>query len=99
MTNVTLVNETEFHVVAVGPVQLTRDVGASDMAATAKRIDFVGDTLLYRGEATPGSLDTDPVWRIKRIAFDADGDVVETWANGTAEFNKVWSNRESYSYQ
>lgn len=77
---------------------VTTIAGALDMAANAKRIDFVGETLMYRGEADPGSLDTDAVWRIKRVEFGTDGDVTETWANGRADFTNAWADRASLSY-
>ena len=77
---------------------VTTIAGAIDMAANAKRIDFIGDTLMYRGEAAPGALETDPVWRIKRVEFGADGDVTETWANGSADFSNAWADRASLTY-
>ena len=64
----------------------------------AKRVDFISDTLLYRGEATPGSAESAAVWRIRRIAFAADDDVTEEWATGAATFDQVWDDRASLSY-
>jgi len=64
----------------------------------AKRVDFISDTLLYRGEAAPGSVESAAVWRIRRIAFAADDDVTEEWANGSADFNQVWDDRLGLSY-
>ncbi len=74
--------------------------GALEMGETnmARRVDFVGDTLIYRGEAAPGADEAAPVWRIKRIQFGADGDVTETWADGVAEFAHVWTDRASLTY-
>ncbi len=70
-----------------------------DNIVYSKRIDFISDNELYRGEAAVGSLVTNPVWRIRKIVMAGDGDVAETWANGTAEFDKVWNNRLSYNYE
>lgn len=63
----------------------------------AKRTDFIGDHVIYKGEAEPGSSESDAVWRIRKITFIAE-DIKEEWADGQGTFNKVWSNRESYSY-
>lgn len=63
----------------------------------AKRVDAVGDSVIYRGEAVPGSADSDPVWRISRITLTGD-DLVEEWAAGTAAFVHVWLAREGYEY-
>jgi hypothetical protein len=65
----------------------------------SKRTDFIDDTLLYKGEAAVGSLDTDPVWRIRKITIAAlDNDVEERWAGGTALFDKAWSDRLTLIY-
>lgn len=72
-------------------------IGMGD-TTLARRVDFVGETLIYRGEAAPGAAETDSVWRIKRIAFGSDGDVTETWADGTSAFAHAWANRASLTY-
>jgi len=65
----------------------------------AKRVDFISDETLYRGEANPGTLDGANVWRIRKINIAyIDGDVTETWADGSAAFTKVWDDRLSYTY-
>lgn len=64
----------------------------------AKRVDFVGDTLIYKGEAPVGSLEADPVWRVHRLVISTDGDVTETWANGDSSYSHVWGDRLSYAY-
>jgi len=63
----------------------------------AKRVDAVGESVIYRGEAIPGSADSDPAWRISRITMTGD-DLVEQWANATADFVHVWASREAYEY-
>lgn len=73
--------------------------GASDMGvAMSRRTDFVGSTLMYRGEAVPGAAESAPVWRIKRVQFSPDGDVTEMWAGGTSDFTHAWDQRGSLSY-
>ena len=64
----------------------------------AKRTDFISDSLLYRGEAIVGSLNSSPLWRIRRITIDTDDDITEEWAGGDAQFNNIWDNRLSLSY-
>ena len=65
----------------------------------AKRVDFVTDSLIYKGEAPVGSFESDPVWRIHRLVLSPDGDLVETWASGDASFSYSWSDRATYPYQ
>ena len=62
------------------------------------RIDFYTDDIIYRGEAIPASIESDPVWRIEKIEFDVNGDVSKTWASGTSDYDKVWDNRLLYEY-
>ena len=71
---------------------------AEEDVVYSKRIDFINDDLLYKGEAPVGSTESNALWRIRQITVGADGDVTEVWAGGTAEFDKAWSQRLSYSY-
>lgn len=65
----------------------------------AERTDFVGENIIYKGWAVPGSLTTQPVWRVQRIVIDdVNDDVSKQWANGTALFDKVWDDRASLTY-
>lgn len=66
----------------------------------AERVDFIGDTLIYRGEATAGTLDADPLWRIRRLTVNpaSDDDITTEWADGVSTFNKVWDDRASLGY-
>ena len=64
----------------------------------SKRTDFVGEDVIYRGEAVVGSSEVSPIWRIRKLVLAADGDVAETWAGGTALFDKAWSLRATYVY-
>jgi hypothetical protein len=64
----------------------------------AKRIDFVSDNELYKGEALVGTTDNLPYWRIHKIIIGSDSDVTETWANGNADYDKVWADRSTYNY-
>jgi hypothetical protein len=64
----------------------------------SKRIDFISDNLLYRGEAAVGSLTSAESWRIRKIEVGVDGDITETWANGSASFSQIWDNRSLLTY-
>lgn len=57
------------------------------------------DGFTYVGEAVPGTTKSQSIWRIKRIyEFGADGDLDILWANGTADFDKTWNDRATYTY-
>lgn len=64
----------------------------------AKRTDFISDNELYKGEASVGSPDGNPVWRIRKVVIGNDGDVTETWANGNAEYTNRWTDRLTLTY-
>ena len=63
----------------------------------SKRMDSVGEDAIYKGEAVPGSLDSEQKWRIRRITFSGE-DLVEEWANGAADFVNAWTSRLSLTY-
>jgi hypothetical protein len=64
----------------------------------AKKVDFNNDVILT-GKAPVGSSPADPVWQISRTEFATDDDVSVTWAEGNALFDKVWNDRQTYTYQ
>jgi hypothetical protein len=61
-------------------------------------MDDVSATVSYIGEALPGSDVADPAWRIKKLDTSSDPEVQVTWADGTADFDKVWNDRATYTY-
>jgi len=61
-----------------------------------KLIDQEG-TYYYIGEAVPGSDTTEALWRIKRIEQVGD-DYNILWANGSADFDKIWDDRATFTY-
>lgn len=71
---------------------------SEDDTMYSKRVDFVSDIELYKGEADVGSPESSPVWRIRKITIDSDSDVTEVWASGNANFDKVWADRAALSY-
>lgn len=66
--------------------------------AYAKQTDFITDSLIYRGDAAPGTALSAAGWRVRRLIVGSDGDVSETWANGTANFDNIWNDRLTLSY-
>ncbi len=75
----------------------TPGINEEDMVYS-KRVDFVTDNELYKAEATVGSSEASPVWRIRKLVIGSDGDVTETWAFGNANFDKIWADRASLTY-
>jgi hypothetical protein len=61
-----------------------------------KLVDDEG-SFTYVGEATPGSATSAAAWRIKRIE-DVNGDLEIRFANATADFDKIWDDRATYTY-
>lgn len=88
---------TVIEVIETGPQTF---VPSEEDQVYAKRVDFVDDqNLLYRGEAATGTAESAAAWRIRRITFVGDEeDVVEEWADGNANFDKVWDDRASLTY-
>jgi len=65
----------------------------------ARRIDFESnETLIYKGEAAPGVVDTDSAWRIVRITVNSEGDAIYQWAAGNANYDKKWSDHLTLIY-
>ena len=56
------------------------------------------NTYTYIGEAVPGGSRGNAVWRIKRVAEFANGTIEVLWANDTANLDKIWNSRQTYTY-
>ena len=69
----------------------------SNVSTYAVRIDQFDTTTIYRGEAQAGSSEGAASWRIQKFVIVGD-DVTITWASGNTTFDKIWTNRLSYSY-
>lgn len=65
--------------------------------AFTKLVDFVSDTVFYKGEALPGTLTSAASWRISKGTLGALGDVTIQYAS-TGVFNQIWDNRISLTY-
>ncbi len=59
-------------------------------------IDTVG-TVKYIGSSVPGTATSAASWKIKQIDLTSE-DIPILWANGSAELDKVWDDRMSYTY-
>lgn len=82
----------------IGPVGPEGPPGLSeDAVAYARQTDFVGEDVIYRGEAEAGSPLTSPLWRIRKITIVND-DISESWADGNTNFDNVWSDRYTLTY-
>jgi len=55
--------------------------------------------LEYQGWAEPGLSTSEPVWLIVKYNYNNKNLLVSiTFAKGNNNFDKVWDNRESYTY-
>ena len=101
-SSVEIVNDKAFDILEIGQQGPPGPPGPpgtpEDEIMYSKRVDFIDDSTLYRGEAVPGSAESAAVWRIRKITIAVDNDVSETWAGGNDNFDKAWSDRESLSY-
>ena len=62
------------------------------------RIDEVSETLIYLGWAVYGTLETDPLWKIKRMS--QDGTVwKQEYADGNEYYRNKWSDRAILNYE
>ena len=82
--------------------QALRTTGTTggEIHSSTLRFEYdVNENVLYRGEAKAGSQTSDPVWQIQKFEYDANGNVVAVlFAEGSAEYNKVWDDRATYNY-
>jgi hypothetical protein len=72
--------------------------GGAPPQSFSKRVDMVGDTLIYIGEALAGTASNVASWRIKRITMATDGDAIIEWAAGNGIFDKTWDNHLNLTY-
>jgi hypothetical protein len=60
-------------------------------------IDSASSTVTYIGYAIPGSLESNPVWQIKKLVDS--GTVTKMYlADGNQNFDNIWSDRASLVY-
>ena len=75
-------------------------VGAALEVQYDKLVDEVpADNYTYVGEAVPGTTKGQALWRIKRVVEATDDcDLEILWANSSADFDKIWNDRATYTY-
>ena len=78
-------------------LSLGLDLGVGTAQKYTRLIDVDG-SFTYIGEADPGTAEASATWRIKRLFENPNGDLTILWANGSADFDKAWTNRLSFSY-
>lgn len=59
---------------------------------------YNGDNLEYVGKAQIGSAKTEAVWQIQKLTYDGSNLTDVQWADGDDAFDKVWNDRETYTY-
>lgn len=97
-------NETGDNVDAKRVVLYTWDDGASEWrrfsgegVAMAVRLDDTTTAdVTYIGKAVVGSAEGSAVWQIAKL--DTSSGLVKTWADGSASFDNIWSDRASLTY-
>jgi len=79
-------------------IQKTIIVEPDDTVPLSVEVDFVGTSFIYKGWAEPGSLTSDPLWKMQRIEFvGADEDIVIRWA-ASGLYTQIWDNRLALTY-
>ena len=96
-TNTVLV-ETPISTVLVTGIIGPKGESSEDLDMYSKRVDTISDNEMYIGEAAVGTPESSLAWRIRKVVITPEGDISETWANGTSLFNKDWSDRLSLTY-
>jgi hypothetical protein len=87
-----------YNITKLAPSQIEDTPVITDSQIYAKRVDFINDNLLYKGEAIVGTAPSASSWRIVRITIGNDGDVTNEWANGNTNFNNIWNDRTGLTY-
>lgn len=59
-------------------------------------VDSVTATTFYLGKATPGTATNAASWQIMKV--DESAGTVITWADGNTDFDNIWDNRQSLTY-
>lgn len=77
-------------------IQYVKQVVYITTEPMASRIDEASGTIMYVGEALPGTLPSVAGWSIKKV--DTTSGTVVTWADGNSTKDNVWDNRASLSY-
>lgn len=68
-----------------------------DLEVQYNRLIDTEGSFIYVGEADPGTATSESSWRIKRIEEIGD-DYNILWASGSADFDKIWDDRLTFTY-
>lgn len=71
---------------------------ASTSSSLTLQMDEAGSGITYVGEAAIGSATSAAVWRIKRLDESGSPELIIKWADGDADFDNIWDNRASLTY-
>ncbi len=55
-------------------------------------------TIVYVGEAFPGSATSAAVWKMKRITSASTDNAVVVFADGNQAYDNIWDDRETLTY-
>lgn len=71
--------------------------GGGGAATYTSRFDEIDLNSFYFGEAAPGSVESNAVWRIRKV-IDRLSDMEVLWAGGDNGFVNKWTDRAGLSY-
>lgn len=72
--------------------------GGQFLTTRTATVEEGGDQYFYLGYAHPGTLETEAVWMIQRVAVAADDSTTTLFAGGEALFNQIWADRATLTY-
>ena len=61
------------------------------------RLDEASATVTYVGEGAINSVESSPVWRIRKLTTTGSVLAIQ-WADGNQNFDNVWTDRASLTY-
>lgn len=76
------------------------DLSSTPGAQLITQISYTaGQDIEYVGYAAPGSVTDEIVWKIIKIIYDGNNNIIQVlFAEGTRKFDKKWDDRAGYSY-
>jgi hypothetical protein len=85
---------------AIEAVAGLREIGGKSTAVTDSALLQIADDAkdaIYLGDALPGSLEAEAVWRIQRVREIKNITITE-WADGNTKFDNKWVDRADLKY-
>lgn len=87
----------------IGTVQLYRnahaDAATAIIPATTVKADPTDGTVTYIGKVMPGTATSAAKWQITKLTFSSGNFTGQTWADGNGNYDNVWDDRASLTYQ